>query len=212
MFPLPGLPVPAAVLARMLNTLLQREDWARDRLARHSGKTVRFVVGTLKVDLAVQSTGLVQDSDSAVIPDVTLTIPTNRLGEIPQALRSRDPGLITALLHVQGDAALTQVVSELARDLRWDIEEDLSGLVGDMAARRLVGTASALSAGVRGAVDRLVGNTSEFLTEESGMMASRPAHQDMMVRLQGVRQHLDQLEARVSALASSGARPSLRRS
>lgn len=212
MFPLPGLPVPAAVLARMLNTLLQREDWARDRLARHSGKTVRFVLGSLKIDLALQSTGLVQDSDSAVIPAVTLTIPTNRLGEIPQALRSRDPELITALLHVQGDAALTQVVSELARDLRWDLEEDLSGLVGDMAARRLVGTASVLSAGVRNAVARLTDNTSEFLTEESGMMASRPAYHDMISRLQGVPQRLDQLEARVSALASPGARPSMRRS
>ena len=43
MLPLPFLPTPSRLQA--LNMLLKREDWARERLVRHAGKTVRFALG-----------------------------------------------------------------------------------------------------------------------------------------------------------------------
>lgn len=201
MLPLPPFLAPTAVYARALNKLLQREDWARDRLSRHSGKTARFIVGGLRMSLTVQAGGLVQQSDPAIVPDVTLTIPASKLAGLPAALRARDPALVTELMHIEGDAGLAHLVSDLARDLRWDIEEDLSGLVGDMAARRLLQTGKLIAGGIQASAVRLAANVGEFLSEESGMMASRPAFEDTGVRLQAMRKRLDQLEARVARLA-----------
>src|SRR3546814_2325395 len=79
------------------------------------------ISGSFKMGLSIQSDGLVQPSDQAVTPNVTLTIPADQLAELPGVLRARDPALLTELLHVEGDAGLAQVVSELARDLRWEI-------------------------------------------------------------------------------------------
>ncbi|AEC21924.1 hypothetical protein PT7_3384 [Pusillimonas sp. T7-7] len=206
MLSLPSFLTPVAIYARMLNKLLQRESWARDRLSRHSGKTVGFKAGSFKMGLSIQSDGLVQPSDQAVTPNVTLTIPADQLAELPGVLRARDPALLTELLHVEGDAGLAQVVSELARDLRWDIEDDLSRVVGDVAATRMVQAADALKTGVQMAASRLAGNASEYLTEESALMASRPAYDDWAARMQAMRRRLDQLDHRIAALASRSAR------
>ena len=45
MLPLPFLPTPSRLVTQALNMLLKREDWARERLVRHAGKTVRFALG-----------------------------------------------------------------------------------------------------------------------------------------------------------------------
>src|SRR3546814_17664990 len=101
-------------------------------------------------------------------------MPADKLTELPSLLRSRDPAALTALMRVEGDAGLAQVVSDLARDLRWAIEEDLSGLVGDMAALRLLQAGKAVARGLQLHADRLADNVGEFLSAESGRMANHP--------------------------------------
>ncbi len=202
MFSLPPFFAPSAVHARVLNKLLLREDWARDRLSRHSGKTVRFVIGGLKTGFSIQASGLTQACDPAVVPDVTLTIPSDKLSGLPTVLRSRDPDAVAEIMHIEGDAGLARVVSDLARDLRWDIEEDLSKLVGDMAALRLLQAGKAMAQGVQLTAGRLAGNVGEFLSEESGMMANRAGFEDWTAGLLALRRRLDGIEARVATLGT----------
>jgi ubiquinone biosynthesis protein UbiJ len=207
MLPIPSFLAPAAVGAHALNALLAREDWARERLTRHAGKTVRFVVGHLSVGFAIVSDGRVSASDPSVVPDVTLTIPPERLSDLPQALRASDPERIAGLMHIQGDAALAHVVADLARDLRWDVESDLSRLVGDVGARRLVSTCRGLAGGARRSAQRLVANAGEYLTEESTLLPGRNAYADLAARVQEAGVRLDALEDRVARLSRPGGRP-----
>src|SRR5690606_31901707 len=94
---------------------------------------------------------------------------------------------------------LAHVVSDLARDLRWDPEDDLARVVGDVAASRLMEGGRQALAGLRQAATRVADNTAEYLTEESAMMAARPAFDDMSARLVQLGQRLNGLEARVAA-------------
>lgn len=208
MLPLPPFLAPAALSGSLLNKLLQREQWARDRLSRHAGKTVRFMVGGFRAEYAIQATGLVQASDPAVMPDVILTVPAAKLARLPNVLAARDPEAIADIMHVQGDAGLAQVVSDLARDLRWDAEEDLAQVVGDVAAVRVVGAGRMLADGVRSAAWRLAGNASEFVSEESGLVASRPALEAWVARLDELQSQLERLESRVGALGRTAGRRS----
>src|SRR5690606_32919326 len=114
-------------------------------------------------------------------------------------LQSRDPNAIAELLHVQGDAGLASVVSELARDLRWDIEDDLARVVGDMTALRLISAGRSATDGLRASGERLAGNATEFLTEESSMMASRPAFSDWSENVRQLAARVDRLESRITA-------------
>src|SRR5690606_6821120 len=126
MLPLPSLFSPNQLTASMLNGLLRREPWAAERLSRHSGKSLRFTVGRLEAAYTIEATGLLRACDPAVVPDVSLAIGSQHLADLPAILRSKDVNAITDKLHVQGDAALATLVSELARDLRWDIEDEFA--------------------------------------------------------------------------------------
>ena len=200
MLPIPSFLAPASLCARVLNALLAREDWARERLERHAGKTVRFVLGKLVVGLAVDADGGVRASDPAIVPDVTLTVPAQRLAELPGALRANDTERIAALMHIQGDAALAHVVSDLARDLRWDVENDLSRLVGDIAARRLLDALKTAAGGARQGARRLAGNVGEYLSEESGVLLGRDQYREWRADILAMQQRLDALDARVARL------------
>lgn len=204
-FPLKPVQVPVSTL----NALLRREPWARDQLVLHAGKSVRFIAGPVRLNLSVQASGLVDASDPAIVPDVILAIPAGKLASLPGVLRSRDPSALTALLHVEGDAALAQVVSDLARNLRWDFQEDLARVVGDVAAARLAGAGQMAANGLGQAAGRLAGNVSEYLTEESRLMAGCGAFHGLSADMQSMLRRLERLEARVGALNPAGrGRPS----
>lgn len=200
MFAFPPFPAYALVCARVLNGLLAREDWAQERLARYGGKTVRFVLAPWQINLCIRSDGKVDTSDSAVVPDVTLTLPSEKLGQLPAILRRGDTDEIAALLHIQGEAGLAQVVSELARGLRWNIEDDLARVVGDVAAVRLTGAVRGLTRSAQRSSQRLAENVSEYLVEENPQVLGRIAFDDWRERLAAMQQRVAGLESRLERL------------
>jgi ubiquinone biosynthesis protein UbiJ len=197
MLPLPFLPTPSRLAVSALNALLRREDWARARLVRHAGKTVRFALGGFSLGLTIDSEGLAAQADAAVVPDVTLTVAPEKL-PLPRLGADRERPDFAEATHISGDAALAQVVSDLSKQLRWDPEDALARVVGDIAALRLVGGARAAAGGARTATQRLAENVSVYLSQESGILASRPA-------LEQWRLDLAELNARAEALARSAA-------
>jgi ubiquinone biosynthesis protein UbiJ len=197
MLPFPFLPTPSRLAVSALNALLRREDWARDRLARHAGKTVRFALGGFALGLTIDSEGLAAQADAAVVPDVTLTVAPEKL-PLPRLGAGRETPDFAEATYISGDAALAQVVADLSKQLRWDPEDALARVVGDIAALRIVGGARAAAGGVRTSSLRLAENVSEYLSEESGMLAGRPA-------LEQWRLDLAELNARADALARSAA-------
>lgn len=202
MLPLPAFLAPSAVCARVLNALLRRESWAADQLSRHSGKVVCFVAGKAHGRLLIQSDGLVQAANAAVVPDVTLTIPSDKLGQLPGLLQARDPAQIASLMHIQGDAGLATVVSGLAKDLRWDIEDDISQRLGDIPAARLIGAGKAAVVGAKLVASRMGNNVAEYLSEESGLMANRIPYSVWSGRLLALESQLDALDTRIQVLTN----------
>lgn len=203
MLALPTFLAPAALYARLLNSLLRREDWALNRLHQHAGKTVRFAVGNVKVSLTIESSGFTQASNPAIVPDVTLTIPAHQIPALPALIKRKDPSGLTAILHIEGDAALAHTVSELARDLRWDIEHDLALRIGDVAAVRILRTVSAVGRTTQQAAQHLAENAGEYLAHESGLMANRQALTVWTETFNAMQRQLEQLEARTQTLERS---------
>ena len=200
MLPLPSLFSPNTLTASLINGLLRREPWAAERLSRHSGKSLRFTVGRLQAAYTIQADGLLRACDPAVVPDVTLSIGSEHLADLPAILRSRDLNAITNRLHVQGDAALATLVSELARDLRWDIEDELAGKFGDILGPGLLQGGRAAADAVQEALRRGTANVAEFLGEESRMLATRHGMQEFKVASADLLRRLAALEQRVDEL------------
>ncbi len=197
-FPFPS---PADVLLRGLNALLRREPWACERLAAHAGKSLRLTAGepwTLRC--AIASDGTLLACDRAVVPDVVLSIPPERRRELPGAWRDQGLAGVTGLAHIQGDAGLAHLVSDLARGLRWDVEDDLSRVVGDVAAVRLTRGARELAGGLRQAASRAQDNLTEYLGEESGLGVRGADFQAWAADRQVLESRLERLDARLRRL------------
>jgi ubiquinone biosynthesis protein UbiJ len=195
----PILPAASRLVSYALNTLLKREDWARERLQRHAGKTVRCALGTSGLALTIDSEGYTDVADSAVVPDVVLSIMSEKL-DVASLLGGGATRDFAELMHISGDAALAQLAADLARNLRWDAEDDLARVVGDIPAVRLMTGVRAVLKGMSTAGGRLVQNVSEYLAEESGLLAGKPLLQQQHHDLSSLADRIDALLQQTAAL------------
>lgn len=180
-----------------LNHVLAQSPWACERLAVFAGAQVRLRAAPLELDFTIDGHGRLVDAAQPLRePDVTISVP---LAELPTAL----PGGVTALLnavHIDGNAELADALGFVFRNLRWDVEEDLSRFVGDMVAHRLVGTARALQDAHQRALQSLAGNLSEYLVEEQPLLVTHDTADRFEQTLRELRDGVARLEKRIDRL------------
>lgn len=177
------MPLQAPLLAG-LNHLLASANWARARLAAFAGRSAVIDMPPLRLALVVDATGLFAAGAKGgeyATPDVTIRLPADTPLRLPQGLDT-----VMAAAHVEGNAEFATELSFVFRNLRWDAEEDLARIVGDIAAHRIVRTADRLVAWQKEAATRLAENLSEYLRHESRLLVSTDefaAFRDEVVRL-----------------------------
>ena len=181
-----------------LNRLLHESPLAMERLRKHAGRTVRFDVGPLPIAWTIQPDGSVASADPRGVRDLSIRVS-------PFALPRLAAGDEAAWREVQveGDAELAQEVSFLARNLRWDPEEALSKVVGDIAAHRVVGAVRGGARWGREAVERTTAAAMEYWTEEVPLVASRVKVEDFVRGVDALRDDVERLEKRLAALSSA---------
>jgi len=181
-----------------INHLLAREQWARERLAPFSGRRVRFRLAPLP-DLALQivESGQVERCAAGDFA-LTITIPP---AAVPRIV-ARDESVLREV-GLDGDAALANAVFFLFRNLRWDVEEDLSRIVGDVAAHRAAGAARSFAAWQRQAAERLGQNVAEYLKEEARLAVHPHELGTFARRVDDLRDAVERLEKRVQRLAAA---------
>lgn len=180
--------------AAALNRLLEREDWARQKLAPFAGEAVelrgppfpalRFTIlpgGTLEAGGG--EPGLIV----TLKPDILLAV---MRGE-EHLLRSVD---------VSGNARLASEVMLLVRHLRWDVEEDLSRLVGDAAAHRLAQAGRDFAAWQADAAQRLAQSFADYATEEKRVLVRRGELSALGAGVARLRDALERLAKRIDRL------------
>lgn len=191
----PRFPNPAV---RAVNHVLRSAPLAMERLRPHAGRTVEFRVGPMTVALTIQTTGEVLGAVPGAARDLTVRISPFLLPRLAAGEEAafRD-------LEMLGDIELAQEVSYLARNLSWDVEEDLSKVVGDIAAHRLVGAGRAVSQWGRDATLRAAQGAAEYWTEESPLIASRVKVDGFVREVSELRDALERLEKRIERLGQA---------
>lgn len=101
-------------------------------------------------------------------------------------------------VDIAGNARLATEILALLRYLRWDVEEDLSRVFGDVLAHRIAGTAREFVAWQAEAGRRLAENVMEYAIEERRMVVSRAEYDDFAAAVAKLRDDLARLEQRVA--------------
>jgi len=126
-------------LVLLINHVLMQEPEAQARLARQAGRVTEARWRMFSIRVAATPAGLLEVAPATGTPDLTLTLTEESPWALAQAtLRGDKPPV-----RIEGDVQLAAEVNWLVDNLRWDMEEDLSRLMGDAPAH-------ALMQGVRG--------------------------------------------------------------
>lgn len=176
------------------NHLLAAAPWARAKLAPFAGRRARLVLGPLPLEFRIAPDGTFESLGTGE-PAVEIVLPA---GAALALLQGRDAMMRDA--HITGAADFAEALGFVLRHLDWDAEEDLSRVVGDIAAHRLVKTAGNVAAAQAEAARRLAENVAEYLRYEQPAGVGKAALAAFAVEVGALRQAADALERRLAAL------------
>jgi ubiquinone biosynthesis protein UbiJ len=184
-------------LSRALNHLLAGEAWARERLAPFVGETVEFRAPPLPaLRVAIAPGGTTRPPDDGATPSLTLAVK-------PGALLALSRGVDHALreVDVTGNARLATEILFLARHLRWDLEEDLSRMFGDVVAHRMVGEGARLAAAAADAGRRVAAAMFDYAIDDRRLAVRRDEHEGLARESAQLRDAIERIEKRIERLS-----------
>src|SRR3990167_7230413 len=141
---LPTPPVPPAWMVEeshrrvvlLINHVLQQEPQAMERLARQKGRVILSQWRDFTFKVQATPAGLLDLAGPDTTADLTLVITDESPLAIAQAMMQGDKPKV----RIEGDVQLAAEINWLADHVRWDVEEDLSRILGDAPAHLLVQT------------------------------------------------------------------------
>jgi ubiquinone biosynthesis protein UbiJ len=177
-----------------LNHLLEGAPWARARLAAFAGATVELRNPPFPaLRFLILANGKLEAGGDD--PSLIVTLKPDALAGL-----ARGPEHFLRSIEVAGDPALAAEVMALARDLRWDVEEDLSKLLGDIAAHRLAEAARAFAAWQVDAARRLAHAAADYAVDEKRVLIARPEMESFAEAIARLRDGVERLEKRIQRL------------
>jgi ubiquinone biosynthesis protein UbiJ len=197
--PLPFLPAllnPLDLLPAAINHLLDAEPWARAQLVPHANKTLHVVFQPFTIRLAVAPNGSVSRATPTAPADTTVTLPYSA---VTRMLAGGSDAVLRDM-HLEGDAEFAQAVSLLVKNLRWDVEEDLSKVVGDAVSHRAVSVGRRVTGELKRTQERVAANVSEYLLDENPQLVRPRAVQTLADGVRELRDDLARLEKRLDRL------------
>jgi ubiquinone biosynthesis accessory factor UbiJ len=179
------------LVTRFLQHLTSQNEWSREYLQPFTGKIIAFDFVLAKAHLLILEDGSLalagDSSGEKASPEANIHAP-------PSLLLRMMAGDETAKMHIKidGDAHLATEISKVLQHMRWDIEEDLSKVVGDIAAYKIGEVSKKTFAEAKKQSISAAEMLSEYWQEEKNILTKK--------------RHVETFNANVDALVSDVAR------
>ncbi len=183
--------------AQAVNHVMRQEGWPLDHLKPLAGRSARFSLMPFDLTLTIAETGELAAAAADAVPDATFALTP------PLALRivAGDEEAYGEV-RVEGDTDLAEALLFVAKHLRWDAEEDLSRVLGDVAARRVARTGRDLLRWQSEAALNLARAFSEYWTEEQPLIARAADVSGFVSEVDRLRNDVERLEKRIARIQS----------
>ncbi len=187
----------ASVALRPFNHILLHESWASKRLQLHARKTVRFSISPfLDINLTVQDNGELLSAISDVTIDTNITIIFDLL---PRMLVHDEEAY--SKIKISGDKAFAEELLFISKNLHWDVEEELSRIIGDIFAHRVVQASKDIKQWHNKAILNLSEALAEYWTEEKPLLTKSTHIHEFISEVNKLREDVEQLEKRVEKIS-----------
>ena len=187
-----------AFSTRLLQHLLAQNGWANTMLQPFATKSVQLNVGFISSNIVILENGGLAIAGETNIADATITISPSL------ALRLM-AGDETAKLQVaiEGDTHLAAEFAKVLSNLQWDYEDDLSKLIGDMAAYKIGGFARDTTKSAKETSAKLAEMLSGYWQEEMPLIAKKQQVEEFNTAVDALRADVARFEKKLAKLAQS---------
>ncbi len=188
-----ALPVP---LLAAINHLLGQAAWAREKLVPFAGHAAQIKLPPFEAAFLIGADGFL----AVPAPEADLEVSISLPAATPLlALQGKDAVMRAA--RIEGSAEFAEALGFVIRNLRWDAEEDLSRVFGDIAAHRIVAGTREFAGWQQQAAQNFAENLAEYFTEEQPLIARQADIATFSSDVDRLRDDAARLEKRLQRLA-----------
>ncbi|MGZ8261900.1 MAG: ubiquinone biosynthesis accessory factor UbiJ [Methylotenera sp.] len=190
-----------ALSTRFLQHLVSQNSWANAMLQPFAGKSVQFNVTPVSTSLVILENGSLAVAGETNIPDATITIPPSLL----LRLIAKDEAA-KLQVNIEGDTHLAAELAKVFSNMRWDYEDDLSKLVGDIPANKIGQLGRHVAKTAKETSIDLAEMLSEYWQEENPLIAKKRHVEQFNSQVDILRADVERFEKRLEKLTQQYAR------
>ncbi len=182
----------------VLQHLMQQNSWTAPLLQPYAHKNLRLDFKVAQATLTILNNGELAVAGDSVEADATIHLPPS----LAMRLLRQDP-LAPSLIKIDGDTALGIEVGKILSAIRWDIEDDLSKVVGDIAAYQVVQIGQEKLQRWQSQAKNLGEMLVEYWQEEQPIIAKKTRVEQFNQAVDQLREDTDRLQQRVNKLLAA---------
>lgn len=186
------------LVTRFLQHLTNQNAWARPHLQPFAGKTVCFDFVLLKANLLILEDGSLAIGGETASPEANIHLPPS----LALRIMSGDEQA-KMLIKIEGDTHLATELSKILQLMRWDIEEDLSKVVGDISAYKIGEVSKKAFANFKQKSINAAEMLSEYWQEEKPMLAKKRHVEQFVSDVDTLKNDIARFEKRLQKLAKA---------
>jgi ubiquinone biosynthesis protein UbiJ len=186
----------AQLATRFLQHITQQNTWAKPHLVAFAGQVITFDFSVLRMQLIVLEDGSLATAPDNALPNATVYIPPS----LAMRLVTGDEHAKT-LIKVDGDVHVATEVSKVLQQMRWDIEEDISHITGDIAAYKIGEVTQSMFAQAKKQTTQFADMVSEYWQEEKPVLAKKMHVEQFNQSVDTLRHDVERFEKKLEKLA-----------
>ena len=191
------------LVTRFLQHLTNQNAWSRPHLQLYAGKVVCFDFVLTKANLLILEDGSLalagtNYNNKSASPEATIHLPPSLALRIMSGDESAK-----MLIKIEGDTHFATELSKVLQNMRWDIEDDLSKIVGDIGAFKIGEVSKKTFAGIKQQSINAAEMLSEYWQEEKPMLAKKRHVEQFNAEVDTLRSDVVRLEKRLAKFTKS---------
>ena len=183
------------LLTRVLNHLVTQNQWARGELLPFSGKTVRFNMPPASANLTILEDGGLAMAGETLHADASIYLSPS----LALRLLAKDSDAMSQV-RIEGDTELAKTLAKVLQNIKWDYEEDLSKVIGDISANKVSAFAKNTAHEAKQQAVNFAEMAAEYWQEENPLIAKKRHVEDFVQKVDVLRDDVERLEKRLAKL------------
>jgi ubiquinone biosynthesis protein UbiJ len=189
-----------STLEASLNRNIAASSAARALCTRLNGKSLRVQLTGIPREFVMRAQDEHLSISDQASGDTDASLSGSPLGFLNLAAQQSATSVSGSSVRIEGDAEVAQGFSELLKQARPDIEEELSRVIGDLAAHQIGNSVRSMLSFGRRVGDTFLQNVGEYLSEEGRDVPSRTEAEEFNRDVDTLRDDVERFAARLGNL------------